>query len=369
MITFLMVMGMGLIFSQSITVTAPAGGATWHKGDTPTITWTKSGTMDANVKITLRNADASLHTVITMSTPNDGSYPWMIPGSIPNGTYLMRVKTVDNAVTDDSPAFTIADAAPEAASINITSPVASTDWCLGENGVVNWTKSGTMDANVKITLRNSDGSLNTVMIMSTPNDGNYSWPVPSGFAVGNYKVRVKTVDNAVFDESNTFEIKDCGGGEDDGGIIDPGILERLKDLLRRVERIPWWKGPRGPWPGPGPNPCLSCPVFDISKLRELLAKAGLKEQVGVMLFKGNQKIADFGKFGPSKGRLGKRAMKMNRLSRMGLMKNRAVVRGLSPEKGKMFGQGDGYKLVLINAQGKLIGENGIILNNIQKEMR
>jgi len=99
--------GLGLVFSQSITVTSPSGGDAWVKGSTPTIAWTKSGTMDANVKITLRNTDGSLHSVITMSTPNDGNYPWTVPASLANGDYRIRVKTVDNSVTDDGDQFSV----------------------------------------------------------------------------------------------------------------------------------------------------------------------------------------------------------------------------------------------------------------------
>jgi len=107
---FLLVFGvsMGILTAQEITVNSPAAGVTWEKGQSKSITWAKSGTMDPNVKITLRNPDDSLHSVITMSTPNDGNYPWVIPASIPDGSYMIRVKTTDNQVWDNSGAFTIA---------------------------------------------------------------------------------------------------------------------------------------------------------------------------------------------------------------------------------------------------------------------
>jgi hypothetical protein len=100
-----------IVSSQTITVTNPAGGEVWYKGVGYTITWTKdlgpSGSMDPNVKIKLLNPDANLNIAMTMSTPNDGSFDWTIPGTIPDGNYTVRVKTTDDAYSDDSEVFRI----------------------------------------------------------------------------------------------------------------------------------------------------------------------------------------------------------------------------------------------------------------------
>ena len=205
LVSIFFIVSAGLVFSQNITVTSHSSGNTWNKGNSYTVTWTKSGAMNANVKLTLRNADGSLNSVITMSTPNDGSFSWLIPGSVSPGNYEVRVKTVDNAVFDNSAQFSIA---ATGASINITSP-SGPYWCKGQSKLIQWTKSGSMSANVKITLRNGDGSLNSVITMSTANDGSYSWAIPPGLSSGTYKIRVKTVDNAVADDSVQFQIKSC----------------------------------------------------------------------------------------------------------------------------------------------------------------
>ena len=53
---FILIIAMALIdmvYSQSITVTAPGGGTPWYRGQSNDITWTQSGSMDTHVKIYL----------------------------------------------------------------------------------------------------------------------------------------------------------------------------------------------------------------------------------------------------------------------------------------------------------------------------
>ena len=92
-------------YSQSITVTNPHSGDCWEKGHTYTITWTKSGNMNSRVKIRLFHGSTKIP--ITNSIPNTGSYSWEVPTDLVNGSYYIRVKTIDNAVEGNSEAFTI----------------------------------------------------------------------------------------------------------------------------------------------------------------------------------------------------------------------------------------------------------------------
>jgi hypothetical protein len=97
--------------SASITVTSPTAGNDWVLGTTHTITWTKSGTMPANVAVRLRRAgapEAELAVVnITDSTANDGSLSWPIPASVPAGDYFIRVRTSSPDVIGDSAVFSL----------------------------------------------------------------------------------------------------------------------------------------------------------------------------------------------------------------------------------------------------------------------
>ncbi len=108
LVGFILLVSVGLLYSQTITVTKPSSGNSWCKGKEYTITWTRSGSMNANVKLGLYSSDGNaLIRTITNSTANDGTYKWTIPSDIPTGTYVVKVKTIDNAVSDNSDSFTI----------------------------------------------------------------------------------------------------------------------------------------------------------------------------------------------------------------------------------------------------------------------
>ena len=196
-------------YSQSITVTNPRSGDVWYKGQRYTIRWIKSGSMDSQVKITLYKPDhTTLQTVIVRPTANNGSYSWTVPDSIPNGQYIVRVKTMDNAVYDDGDVFTITNAPVQTARITVTKPHSGQTWYKGQTYTISWTKSGSMDSQVKITLYKPDHTtLQTIIVRPTANDGSYYWTIPDSIPAGQYIVRVKTMDNAVYDDSDVFRIE------------------------------------------------------------------------------------------------------------------------------------------------------------------
>jgi len=108
-LTSIVLLGLAAVASaQTITVTKPAAGETVAKGTGTTIMWTKTGTMGANVRITLRNA-ATLAEIqaIVDPAPNTGSFGWQVPSNTPDGSYKIRVKVKNEAVSGDSGAFTI----------------------------------------------------------------------------------------------------------------------------------------------------------------------------------------------------------------------------------------------------------------------
>jgi hypothetical protein len=238
-------------YAASITITNPSSGLTIYKGSSLNITWTKSGSMNANVKIRLYRGSTKVLN-ITDSTPNNGSYTWRIPESLSNGSYIIRVKTVDNAVYDNSDAFNIVEAFSVGSStIRILQPSSGLTLHKGSSFNITWTKSGSMNANVKIRLyRGSTKVLN--ITDSTPNNGSYTWRIPESLSNGSYIIRVKTVDNEVFDDSATFEI---GSGVNLGDyrmmhkieaphsieILSPNRSERIPFTLDRDEtiRIRW----------------------------------------------------------------------------------------------------------------------------------
>jgi hypothetical protein len=60
----LIVLTAGLASAATVTVTKPAVGETWIKGTTYTITWTKDGTMPDLVRLSLRDPNTLLGTMV-----------------------------------------------------------------------------------------------------------------------------------------------------------------------------------------------------------------------------------------------------------------------------------------------------------------
>lgn len=197
-------LGSTISFDVGITelaVTAPAAGADWSCGSTQTITWTKSGTQAANVKVYLYKG-TSLVKTLSSSTPNDGSFDWAIPKAQGVATnYRILVKTSDNKLSDYSDYFMISKP-----TITITAPAAGVTWTRGTTRTITWTKTGTQNANVKILLYRGTTLAQTIAA-TTPNSGMLDWAIPLTLkAASNYKIKIKTLDGAVKAASGVFTI-------------------------------------------------------------------------------------------------------------------------------------------------------------------
>ncbi len=93
--------------TPSINITAPAGGALWTRGGTYDITWTKVGSQNASVKIQLFKGTMLVKSITTLA-PNNGSFSWTIPATLPYSTaYTVKIITKDGLVKGVSPKFTI----------------------------------------------------------------------------------------------------------------------------------------------------------------------------------------------------------------------------------------------------------------------
>jgi len=96
-------------FSQSITVRNPANGDVWAKNTAHTIEWRKSGEMGANVKIRLFRGSSRIKS-ITNSTPTRNENfrcPPNFFNDVPDGSYTIKVKTLNNNVSGNSAVFRI----------------------------------------------------------------------------------------------------------------------------------------------------------------------------------------------------------------------------------------------------------------------
>jgi hypothetical protein len=187
---------------QSITVTSPTAGAYWCLGSTHTITWTKSGTMPANVAVRLRRAGApetELAVVnITDSTANDGSLSWIIPASVPVGDYFIRVRTSSPDVIGDSGTFSIAPALPS--SLTVTTPNGGEKWAVHSPQVIKW-NAVNVAGKVRLELVKEQGPMLGVIFDNLdPYSGSHSWAagkygINQTAPPGDYLVRVRSLSN------------------------------------------------------------------------------------------------------------------------------------------------------------------------------
>jgi subtilisin family serine protease len=190
------------ITGPSITVTSPNAASVWQRGTTQAITWTKLGSQAALVNIKLYRNNVFQRN-IGLKKPNNGVFDWAIPADLmPQSGYAVRVKTTDGKVSDSSEPFKII-----APSIKISAPAAGAVWGRNTNQTITWTVNGTMNPSVKIHLYLGTTLVQTI-VSSTPNSGSFPWTIPGSLVKGtNYKVRVRTLDNAITAKSGAFTIK------------------------------------------------------------------------------------------------------------------------------------------------------------------
>ena len=203
-IVFFIFLGTQLIPAQTLTVHSPAAGVTWYKGETKTISWTKSGCPDPNIRINIfRNFIDPANFVEQLTCTGCSSKSWTIPGSYTSGNYQIRVKTDDNACVGDSVLFKIGEklsALPVSfeiteklsaltmsvvtqkqlqqsdfvpGNIQVTKPAAGSAHPVGVPIIVKWNPNFDNYGSVNIAVCNSDNI--TIAGYSAPNSGTYSW--------------------------------------------------------------------------------------------------------------------------------------------------------------------------------------------------
>ncbi len=346
----------GTLFSQTITVTAPTTGNNWCIGNTYNITWNAVGVADPMVRIRLRDAATnSLILQIVEGVPKSpGVYAWTIPASVAPGNYLIRIRSTPDGLTDgpvigDGNVFTISNCPPPAGSIVVSQPAAGVEWTRGQTYTIQWMQTDLADPMVRIRLRTNPGDALALQIAEgvpkTP--GSFSWTIPGSVAPGTYRIRVRSTpdgltDGPVVADSAVFTIKEGGGSGGPGPDWD-----RIKDRLRKLVELEWWRvrGPKFPWP----NPCLSCPPeFGLDRIRELLQDVMPNERFKLELFGPEGKLSDLGVLG--------KGVRLGRSFRMARVEKRMS---------EHLQAGQGFKLVVKNMAGDIIHTQTIGIKEVQ----
>jgi len=162
--------------TDSITVTAPNGGEKWGIGSTYAVTWTSSGAI-ANVKIEYSIDSGARWTTIAASTNNTGSYNWTIPDK-PSTRCKVRIGEAVDGRPSDTCNSTFSIVTVTNPTLTVTSPNGGEKWDAGTVHNITWTSTGTV-GNVKIEYSSNNGSSWNTVFDSTPNDGSYSWTLPT----------------------------------------------------------------------------------------------------------------------------------------------------------------------------------------------
>ncbi len=104
-----------------ITVTIPAGGETWIKGEEHLITWSHSGCGSSDVSIIL-NKGGQPWGVVSLQTSNSGAYCWQIPDSLATGhDFQIGIFLLSNPIVkEESGFFSIVD--PEPTAVMLLTP-------------------------------------------------------------------------------------------------------------------------------------------------------------------------------------------------------------------------------------------------------
>jgi hypothetical protein len=193
-----------------INIDTPNGGENWCENTNQTIRWQSSGTT-GNVIITYTPNGGAWWTSITNSTPDDGEYDWTIPALSQTSTQcLIRIYDRDNlnCFGASNNFFTLRDDC--SCSITVDDPNGGEVWFEGSTYNILWHSSGT-SGNVKIKLSYDSGATWQEIIYSTPDDGTWSWTLPTVSSTQtNCRIKIEDIADTVCNDmsNNDFTIGD-----------------------------------------------------------------------------------------------------------------------------------------------------------------
>ncbi|MGK7920560.1 MAG: S8 family serine peptidase [Trichodesmium sp.] len=198
-----------------IQVLSPNGGETLAQGSTVEISWTHNIT-DAELE---RNGDNTV-TIQLMADgysgsvarvpASDYSYSWEVPTWLnggKGGKYEIDIRGNNSYVTTRDTSDDFFTIAPRDYLNVINSSFKNGVYDAGDKIDIQWEDN--LDENVVIELY-SFNELKRTITDSTPSDGFYTWTVPNNLEEGFYKMRVRSLDGQLADESLTFSVNGFG---------------------------------------------------------------------------------------------------------------------------------------------------------------
>lgn len=196
-------------FASTVTVTSPNGGETFIAGTTNTITWTSDVT--SKLKIVLLKNGVQ-YSIIAGFVTNTGTYNWIIPATILNGTdYSIKITSCISTTTFDVSDANFSISGGSGSTIAVATPNGGETWTAGTTNTITWTSDVT--GNVRILLM-KNGIQKSLIASSVVNSGTFNWLIPSRMLAGtDYTIKVVSVSNpTVFDISDANFTIIPGGG-------------------------------------------------------------------------------------------------------------------------------------------------------------
>jgi hypothetical protein len=162
--------------TPTLTVGIPNGGESWEGGSVQYITWGSTGTLP-NVKLEYSSNGGTSWNLITATTTNDGTEPWIIPNT-PTSQALVRVSDPDgNGPVDISDVIFTITPTPV---LTVNSPNGGETWEVDSTQNISWSSVNT-SGTVKIEYSADSGLSWSEIIASTSDDGIEPWTIPDTF--------------------------------------------------------------------------------------------------------------------------------------------------------------------------------------------
>lgn len=187
-------------------IMTPYAGSAVKTDSTVAITWNWTvNVTDPNVRISLFRNDTFL-LVISSSTLNDGTHPYLFASPLPGDRYRIKISNVtDTTKYDFGGYFTVKNR--YFGTITITSPVDTTSARIGYAVPVRWATTDSIGPTVSIQLY-SDTVATAYSYTATTSLNFYSFPLPAALIAGpNFRFKVWSYYNAtIYDFSDYFTI-------------------------------------------------------------------------------------------------------------------------------------------------------------------
>jgi hypothetical protein len=165
----------------AVAVLFPNGGDTLQIGAITNITWTATDSCGVDHVNIYYSETGSSYSLIASGEPNDGIYPWQVPG--PPGSNFIKVEAVDgsgNGGEDVSDASSLRyDLIPP--SVTVVAPNGGETWYMGDTQDITWTASDNIDIfSVDLYYSTNGGTDYTPIISLGPGQGerSYAWTIP-----------------------------------------------------------------------------------------------------------------------------------------------------------------------------------------------